>query len=679
MEERLRAAVAEFTRAISLKPTSADLYSDFGSQLSSLGQRRAAQHAYAHAISLVPIHAVAYNNLASLLRTSRPNEALHLFQTAHVLQPQQYERFPQMHLNLAGVLVDASRYSEALWHYARGMQYAAQRDDTLGRMLHLSQRVCDWRAVDRLWPSAHFALVERTLRRSHHRSPGARPTFSPMHALTAPLSGSELLALSMAHAAAIEVDAAARHIVHRHPRIPPPLQPWEETAVGDDDHTREQKESRPHQAARASLHLGLISADFKRHPVAILLAPALAAVRSSCRDLRVSLFALNPFPPASATSTARPAAASMDGAGDGSASLDVSWQEELRLAAHSVHLLSNRSDEEAAAVVHGSAPDILIDLHGLYSRGARPLILAARPAPVQATHLGYGASTGARFLDYVLADRFALPALRAQSRMYTERFVLLPPSHLPSGHATVYPHMRETSGGSVCCPECTARSDESDSANGSGSGLGGSGGGRCGDSSRECLLACRERGRRRFGLPPASGARRGVVYAYLGQHVKVDELTFSRWLSLLLATPRSVLWMLRWPSSSANLQLEAAAAGVDARRIVFANRLPQGEHLCAFRLADVALDSPAYASGATGIDVLWSGVPMLAMAGGMRSESGQRRADGGAGGGIGASTIFQRNGVSLLAAAALPWAVAHSSAHYVEYGLSLARDTYVNR
>lgn len=46
---------------------------------------------------------------------------------------------------------------------------------------------------------------------------------------------------------------------------------------------------------------------------------------------------------------------------------------------------------------------LLIDLNGMYSRGARPQLLAARPAPLQAAHLGYGGSTGAPFVDYARA------------------------------------------------------------------------------------------------------------------------------------------------------------------------------------------------------------------------------------------------------------------------------------
>ena len=54
------------------------------------------------------------------------------------------------------------------------------------------------------------------------------------------------------------------------------------------------------QRAR-QLHVGLISSDFKRHPVAILLVPVLRTL-VRLRRLRLTLFALNP--PATATAVA---------------------------------------------------------------------------------------------------------------------------------------------------------------------------------------------------------------------------------------------------------------------------------------------------------------------------------------------------------------------------------------
>ncbi len=63
------------------------------------------------------------------------------------------------------------------------------------------------------------------------------------------------------------------------------------------------------------------------------------------------------------------------------------------------------SDEQAARAIRAHEIDILVDLHGLTS-GARPNILAFRPAPVQLTYLGFPGSTGLPDIDYVLADEF---------------------------------------------------------------------------------------------------------------------------------------------------------------------------------------------------------------------------------------------------------------------------------
>lgn len=313
---------------------------------------------------------------------------------------------------------------------------------------------------------------------------------------------------------------------------------------------------------------------------------------------------------------------------------------------------------------------MLLDLNGLFSRGARPRILAARSASLQATHLGYGASTGARFIDLVLGDRLALPPTAAHSALYTEKFVLLPVSHLPAGHASLHPHMLHL--------DEEPPGDSGRAAFGRSAGVA-SVGSATGAAGARGARICDGHDRTRYALPPRLGEHGGgAVYAFLGQHLKIDADTFARWLSLLLlAPPRAALWMLRWPGSTHKLREQAAAAGVRTSRLVFAERMPQGEHLCAFRLADIALDSPSYSSGATGADVLWSGVPMLAMAGGMREDRRLVRGSplgGGAAADSDASTnMFQRNAVSLVEAAGQPHLRLHSSAGYVEMASGVVR------
>jgi protein O-GlcNAc transferase len=71
-------------------------------------------------------------------------------------------------------------------------------------------------------------------------------------------------------------------------------------------------------------------------------------------------------------------------------------------------------DEAAAKLIHDAELDLLIDLAG-HTGAGRCALFAWRPAPVQATWLGYWASTGVAEIDYVLSDRHSvLPEHQAQ-------------------------------------------------------------------------------------------------------------------------------------------------------------------------------------------------------------------------------------------------------------------------
>ena len=63
------------------------------------------------------------------------------------------------------------------------------------------------------------------------------------------------------------------------------------------------------------------------------------------------------------------------------------------------------------------------------------------------------------------------------------------------------------------------------------------------------------------------------------------------------------------------MRLEMVAAGVAPKRLVLTPHLPNGEHMIAMRHAAVHLDTPAYNGGITLVDVLFAGLPAVAMAG----------------------------------------------------------------
>jgi predicted O-linked N-acetylglucosamine transferase (SPINDLY family) len=217
------------------------------------------------------------------------------------------------------------------------------------------------------------------------------------------------------------------------------------------------------------------------------------------------------------------------------------------------------SDAEAAKQLAELEVDIAVDLKG-HTAFSRLPILASRPAPVQATYLGYPATCGAPYIDYVLADRVVLPP--EHQRFWTEKVVYL--------------------------PDCYQVNDDT------------------------IAPAERTPTRRELGLP-----ERGFVFCSFNNAFKLLPQTFDLWMRLLAAVPGSVLWLLEHsPAIARNLSAAARARGVDPARLVFAPKLPLAEHLARHRCADLFLDTLPYNAHTTASDALRAGLPLVTCPGG---------------------------------------------------------------
>ena len=82
------------------------------------------------------------------------------------------------------------------------------------------------------------------------------------------------------------------------------------------------------------------------------------------------------------------------------------------------------SDDALAARIREDGIDILIDLSG-HTAGNRLLTFARKPAPIQASWIGYPGASGLGGMDYYLADEHFLPAATF-GRYFTEKLVSLP-------------------------------------------------------------------------------------------------------------------------------------------------------------------------------------------------------------------------------------------------------------
>jgi protein O-GlcNAc transferase len=218
-----------------------------------------------------------------------------------------------------------------------------------------------------------------------------------------------------------------------------------------------------------------------------------------------------------------------------------------------------RSDTDVAHMLREAEIDIAIDLMGP-TQGARPAIFACRPAPIQAIYLGYGGSSGAPYIDYVLADRIVIP--ESEQDLFREKIVYLPDSFMGTDVK------RAISSGTP------SRSEE--------------------------------------GLPET-----GFVFGAFSNSYKVSPQVFDVWMNLLCEINGSVLWLTQHDAKAMdNLRREARLRNVAPERLIFARRVAHNhDHLARLRLANLFLDTVPLGAHSTVCDTLWAGTPVLTCTG----------------------------------------------------------------
>lgn len=241
------------------------------------------------------------------------------------------------------------------------------------------------------------------------------------------------------------------------------------------------------------------------------------------------------------------------GGGDGSA-----MRSRLEAAFDQVLYIANLPDAEAVDLIRANEIDILVNLNG-YFGAPRMGVFARRAAPIQVNYLGFPATLGAPYIDYIIADRIVIPEI--ERRYYDEQVVYL--------------------------PDCYQANDDKRS------------------------IAQEKPSRAAMGLPD-----RAFVFCNFNQSYKITPSSFASWMRILKAVEGSVLWLLDGrPPFAENLSRAAQQQGVASNRLVFARSLPADQHLARLKLADLFLDSLPYNAHTTASDALWAGLPLLTCCG----------------------------------------------------------------
>jgi predicted O-linked N-acetylglucosamine transferase (SPINDLY family) len=220
-------------------------------------------------------------------------------------------------------------------------------------------------------------------------------------------------------------------------------------------------------------------------------------------------------------------------------------------------IIKDMTDETAARAIRADEIDILIDLNGL-TTGTRMAVLRWRPAPIQATYLGFIGPVPMPELDFLLCDEFVVPP--AYAALYQPQPLYVAPNYQANDSKRVI-------------GEPVTRSS--------------------------------------VGLPEDR-----FVFCCFSNHYKITEAMFGAWMEILRRVENSVLWLTSdniW--SRDNLRARATIAGVDQERILFAERVDPAAYMARLALPDLFLDTSPYNAGTIASDVIRMGLPMVTLSG----------------------------------------------------------------
>jgi protein O-GlcNAc transferase len=257
------------------------------------------------------------------------------------------------------------------------------------------------------------------------------------------------------------------------------------------------------------------------------------------------------------------------------------------------HVIAGKSTPEVCEQVRRDAIDILVDLSG-HTDQARLAVFAMRPAPIQVGWLGYLNTTGLATIDYRICDWHTDPE-GATEHLHTERLHRLP--HSQWCYAPYYD-----------VP----------------------------------LVAKDER-------------TNGVIFGSFNQYPKVSDFCLDLWCQILVQVPEAKLVVLGVPGGNTQVALRhrLVGRGIDPDRVEVRDRTGILEYFAAIASVDIALDTFPYNGATTTFDILWMGVPLVALYG-----------DRG----------IARGGYSILQSLNLPELIAHNPAEYVDINVRVARD-----
>ena len=288
---------------------------------------------------------------------------------------------------------------------------------------------------------------------------------------------------------------------------------------------------RGRRAPDGRIRLGFMSSDLRRHPVGYFALPLFDHIDRERFDVYVYSF--------------------YQGEKD-----QLQAQIESRITAY--RWTQDTSSREAAQEIADDQLDMLIELGGSTHMNKLD-VMAYRPAPRQASWLGYPHSAGLSTIDYLVCDPYCAPPRR---ELLVEQPLMMPHTWLALGRA-VFADMHNIAD----------------------------------------------------GLPEE---RKGyITFGTANNPHKYTRRVLAAWAQVVLRTPGSKFMFVRPEGNSESFRRNILAAfakeGVGEERVIF--QATRGGHMPFYNEIDITLDPFPLTGGTTTTESLWMGVPVVSLVG----------------------------------------------------------------
>ena len=345
-------AITHHKKAVALAPNNPEAWLSYGKTASNLFRYDDAIAHYDKALSLKPDYAeAALNNGVVMYELKRYDEAIVYAEKALAIKPSFFEAWR----NKGSALCELKRYEEGIAHYDKALSLNSVSSWLCGDLLHTKMKMCSWSGL----PKSLENICGKVMVKEQVIHP-----FS---------------LLSLNDDALLHKKSSELYVQSKYPFNP---------VLG----------IIPRQPKNQKIRIGYFSADFKIHPVALLIAE-LFEIHNRVQ-FEIYAFSL------------------------------VRANDEMRgrLFKAFDHFIDVEalSGLEIAQMTRNLEIDIAVDLTGL-TKDSVTEIFSYRAAPIQVNYLGYPGTMGADYIDYIIADKILIP-VESQAD-YSEKVVYLPNSY----------------------------------------------------------------------------------------------------------------------------------------------------------------------------------------------------------------------------------------------------------